>query len=94
MNDLLDYKLFKKEKFELNLERFNPKTIVKSIIDIFRVQVRSQGLKLLFDVKRSLPSPTRQGERSEKDTLKMFMHLDQHFEAANADIPLPMLLGD
>ena len=28
VNDLLDYRLFKKEKFELNLERFAPKAAV------------------------------------------------------------------
>ena len=41
VNDLLDYRLFKKEKFELNLLCFAPKTAVESIIGIFKLQARS-----------------------------------------------------
>ena len=48
VNDLLDYKLFKKSKFELTLERFDPKAAVESMLDIFKIQAGSQGIQLLF----------------------------------------------
>ena len=40
VNDMLDHKLIKHEELEGNLVRFNPKTAVLNIIDIFIEQAR------------------------------------------------------
>ena len=56
---MLDYRLFKKEKFELTLARFDPKAAVESMLDIFRVQASAHQISLSFDIKKFLHSPLR-----------------------------------
>ena len=47
------------------MERFDPKSAVESMLDIFRVQAKSQGVSLLFQIGKFLHYPIRQGDRSE-----------------------------
>ena len=46
------------------------------MLDIFRVQAISQGVRLLFDVRGFLHSPVVQGERSLREIEEIFMQLN------------------
>ena len=46
------------------------------MLDIFKVQAESQGVMLLFQIRKFLHCPIRQGDRSESEVKEMFEDLD------------------
>ena len=93
---MLDYRLFKRELFELTLERFDPKAAVESMLDIFKEQARMQGVIIRFIIKKFLHCPVRQGERCVEEVEQIFRLLDKDAEivANSADTAFPWLMGD
>lgn len=60
VNDLLDYRLIKNQKFETNLINFNPNIAFADIIEMFKERAREQGIKLTFQAKYFLEPPVQQ----------------------------------
>ena len=78
----------------LVVERFDPKAAVESILDIFKVQASSHGVNIQFSIKNCLPSPVKQGERSEKEVKEILKQSDKDAETSNSDSAFPWLMGD
>ena len=77
------------------MERFDPKSAVESMLDIFRVQAESQGVMLLFRIRKFLHCPIRQGDRSESEVKEMFEDLDTDTLSPNsASSYFPSFMGD
>ena len=92
MNDLLDYKLIKNQKFESNLVKFNPNNAFRDIIEMFTEQARSQGIQLLFQVKYFLQAPVQHcTPRSQLQVSELFKITDSNMMQ---NLDLPILLGD
>lgn len=94
VNDMLDYRLFKKGKFECNKINFDPETTIRHTLEIFEEQARQQQVYLDFDIKESLSPPVAFGQRSERSIQGLFSSLSFGEEQKTEPVVLPRLVGD
>lgn len=64
------------------------------MLDIFDVQAESQGIKLLFEIKRFLYSPLRQGDRSEQEVSELLKQSKPANHSEDSNFVFPWLMGD
>ena len=65
VNDMLDFSNITIHKYEKKMCKFNPNKTIKSIVEMFKIQVRSSQLVVEQRVNRFLDYPCKQGERIE-----------------------------
>lgn len=61
VNSLIDFRLLKENKFQLNVESFNPITIFKQLIDVIGPQANAKGITIDLKIDGSLKAPFEMG---------------------------------
>ena len=57
INDILDFSKIESGKMELDEKEIDLESCLKEVLDIFSVKAEQSGLRLHFDIDRSIPSP-------------------------------------
>lgn len=90
VEDLLDYRQLKDGVFSLLNEPFDPNTIIKLVISIFKTQVDSRRLEITHTVETDLKLPRGQ----ESPDPHQLRHLSERDHDQAESSRLPTLIGD